>query len=404
MNQPISVAPAAPPFPQARSCPHRAPAEYLRQSEGGPLSRVKLFDGREVWFVTGYALARQLLADPRLSSDRTRPGYPIVAPRFRASVARRLVLIGMDPPAHNEHRRLLNPYFSLRSVREMSPMVERAVAHYLDRLMSLPQPVDLVSAFAIPVPSMVMAEVLGLDPADLDFFQDASRRLLHATTEEDSQQAGGELSDYLDELITLRRGETGPGLLGLLAPEVEHGSLSQVELMQIALVLLIAGHDTTASTIALSVITLLEHPDQLAAFRRDPELLPSAVEELVRVLAVTDLAGARVAVADIDVEGRTIRAGEGVLVSATVANRDPAVHGDAEELQLDRRSRNHISFGYGIHQCLGQNLARLELQVALSALFERLPGLRLAEPADGLPYREPGTGTVQGVNQLPVRW
>ncbi|MCO1582764.1 cytochrome P450 [Crossiella sp. SN42] len=249
-----------------------------------------------------------------------------------------------------------------------------------------------------------MSEVLGLDERDLDFFQDASRRLLHATTEQDSQQAGGELSGYLDRLVTLRRKESGPGLVGLLAPEVERGELTQVEAVQIALVLLIAGHDTTASTIALSVITLLQHPEKLAAFRADPDLLPGAVEELVRLLAVTDLAGARVAVADIEIEGRTIRAGEGVLISATVANRDETVHENPDEIRLDRNSRNHIGFGYGIHQCLGQNLARIELQVALSRLFQRLPGLRLAEPAESLSYRAPGTGTVQGVNHLPVRW
>ncbi|MFG1648028.1 cytochrome P450 [Amycolatopsis sp. NPDC049252] len=391
------------PFPQPRECPYQAPPGYLALAERGPLSRVTLFDGREVWLVTGYAAARSLLADRRLSADRTRDGYPLVAPRFRAGVARQLVLIGMDPPVHDDHRRLLNPYFSLRSVRAMRPMVERIVDRYLDHVESLPQPVDLVSAFTTPVPSQVMSEVLGLAEEDLDFFQDASRRLLHATTQEDSQAAGGELIGYLDRLVTLRRTEPGPGLMGELAPAVVAGELTQHELVQIALVLLVAGHDTTASTLAMSVVTLLDHPEQIAALG-DEERLPAVAEELLRVLAVTDLAGVRVALEDIEIEGTTVRAGEGVLISATLGNRDASVHDDPHAIRFDRAGRNHLTFGYGIHQCLGQNLARLEVQVALSKLFARLPGLKLAEPAENLPYRAPGTGTVQGVNRLPIFW
>ncbi|MFD8026713.1 cytochrome P450 [Streptomyces lavendulae] len=395
----------APPFPQPRVCPYQPPPEYERLGERGPLSRVTLFDGRVVWLVTGYPEARQLLADRRISADRQRPDYPAVAPRFQAEVAKRLVLIGMDPPAHDEHRQLLNPYFSRKRVEELRPVVQGIVDQYVDRMLEKGPPADLVRDFALPVPSRVISEILGLPAEDLDFFQEASRCLLQATTREESQKAGGELVGYLDRLATLRRTEPGPGLIGLLArDEVGAGRLSHADLVQMALVILVAGHETSASTIALGTITLLDHPELLARMRADPAGVPAAVEEILRCVAVTDLAGVRVATEDIPVAGEVIRAGEGVLLSATMANRDPRVHEDPTAFDTGRTGRRHLSFGYGIHQCLGQSLARMELEVAFATLFTRIPTLRLAVPADRLPTRPPGSGTVQGVNEMPVTW
>ncbi|WP_371675370.1 cytochrome P450 [Streptomyces sp. NBC_01276] len=395
----------APPFPQPRVCPYQPPPEYERLSGQGPLSRVTLFDGRVVWLVTGYPEARQLLADRRISADRQRPDYPAVAPRFQAEVAKRLVLIGMDPPAHDEHRQLLNPYFSRKRVEELRPVVQGIVDHYVDRMLETGPPADLVRDFALPVPSRVISEILGLPAEDLEFFQEASRCLLQATTREESQKAGGELVGYLDRLAALRRTEPGPGLIGLLArEEVEAGRLSHADLVQMALVILVAGHETSASTIALGTITLLDHPELLARMRTDPAGVPAAVEEILRCVAVTDLAGVRVATEDVPVAGEVIRAGEGVLLSATMANRDPRVHEEPAVFDTGRTGRRHLSFGYGIHQCLGQSLARMELEVAFATLFERIPTLRLAVPADRLPTRPPGSGTVQGVNEMPVTW
>ncbi|MGW3074584.1 MULTISPECIES: cytochrome P450 [unclassified Kitasatospora] len=396
---------AAPPFPQQRACPYQPPPAYEQLGAQGPLSRVTLFDGRVVWFVTGYPEARQLLADPRISADRQRPDYPAVAPRFQAEVAKRLVLIGMDPPAHDEHRRLLNPDFSRKRVESLRPVVQDIVDHHVDRMLRTGPPADLVRDFALPVPSRVISEVLGLPHEDLEFFQDASRRLLQATTGEESQEAGRELIGYLDALATRRRTEPGPGLIGRLArEEVATGRLSHADLVQIALVILVAGHETTASTIALGAITLLDHPEQLARMQADPDTVPAVVEEILRCVAVTDLAGVRVATADIPVAGQVIRAGEGVLLSATMANRDSRVHRDPQAFDTGRTGRRQLSFGYGIHQCLGQSLARLELEIAFSTLFTRIPTLRLAVPADRLPTRPPGSGTVQGVNEMPVTW
>ncbi|MGA4859466.1 cytochrome P450 [Streptomyces koyangensis] len=392
-------------FPQPRACPHQAPPGYAALRDQGALSEVALYDGRAVWLVTGYPEARALLTDPRLSADRTRPGFPVLAPRFRASVARKLPLIAQDPPVHDTHRRLLNPDFSLKHMRAMRPEVQEVVDGFIDRMLAKGPPSDLVEDFAIPVPSLVISRLLGVPYEDHAFFQDATGRLMRATEEGPSQAAGGELAAYLDRLITRLRAERGTGLLGRLAAEdVENGTLSHEELVQIALVLLVAGHETTASMIALGTVALLESPEQLAQLRADPESLPGTVEELLRVLAVTDLAGSRVATEEIEIAGRTIRAGDGVLFSATVANRDPEVHADPDRFDPHRTGRSHLSFGYGIHQCLGQNLARLELELAFRTLFTRIPTLRLAVPAAELPLRGIGTGTIQSADHLPVTW
>ncbi|WP_151772616.1 cytochrome P450 [Streptomyces abyssomicinicus] len=404
--------PTAPPgspsllaFPQPRTCPHQPPPGYDALRGQGPLAKVALYDGRDVWLVTGYAEARALLSDPRLSSDRTRPGFPVLAPRFRASVARKLPLIAQDPPVHDVHRRLLNPEFSLKHVRAMRPQVQEIVDRFIDRMLEKGPPSDLVADFAVPVTSLVVSRLLGVPVEDQSFFQDATSRLMRATEAGPSQQAGGELAAYLDRLVTRLRTEPGDGVLGRLASqEVEEGRLPHDELVQIALVLLVAGHETTASMIALGTIALLEHPERLAELRADPDVLPGVVEELLRLLAVTDLAGSRVAVEDIAIAGHTIRAGDGVLVSGTLANRDPDVHADPDVFDPKRAGRSHLTFGYGIHQCLGQNLARLELELAFRSLFTRIPTLRLTVPAAELPVRGTDTGTIQSADHLPVTW
>ncbi|MBW4717867.1 cytochrome P450 [Saccharothrix obliqua] len=404
MGETTAARTAPPEFPQSRTCPFQPPKGYAPLREGGPLSRVSLWDGRVVWLITGYTEGRDLLADRRLSADRTRPDYPIIAPRFAADVTRRLVLIGMDPPAHDVHRRLLNPAFSLRQARELAPRIQRTVDDAVDEVLRLGPPVDLVEHLALPVPSEVVSELLGVPYADHGFFQDATRRLMQARDEASSQTAGRDLVDYLERLVAVKRRRPDNGLITRLIESLEVNSLSHEELVQIALVILVAGHETTASMIALGVITLLEHPDQLRALTADAASVRMGVEELLRYLAVTDLAGTRVATEDIEIGGEVIHAGDGVLVSSTLGNRDGSVHADPDVLDVGRGDRRHLTFGYGIHQCLGQNLARVELEIVFETLFRRIPGLRLAVPMAELPTRPPGVGTIQGVTALPVMW
>ncbi len=392
----------APPYPQKRTCPYEPPPGYREIGERGPVLKVTLFDGREAWMVTGYRESREILTHPNLSSQRTHPGFPIVAPRFRSQIARSLALIAMDPPVHDIYRRYLNPHFSLKTVRGMRPQLEGIVSGYIDAIIDHGPPADLVPMLAVPLPSLVICRHLGVPYEDHDFFQDASGKVMLGT-EEESATAAQDLVDYIDRLVAAQIKEPSDGLLGTLVRErVIPGDVGHDELVSIALVLLIAAHETTSSSLALSIITLLEHPDQLARVREDPARLPGAIEELLRYIATTDLVATRVAKGDIEIAGHLIREGEGVLVSGTLANRDDEVHSRADEFDVLREDTHHLTFGFGIHQCLGQNLARLELEIALHQLLTRIPGLRLAVPVDELPIL--GAGTVQRVLRLPVEW
>ncbi|MFF5250247.1 cytochrome P450 [Streptosporangium sp. NPDC000095] len=392
----------APPYPQKRTCPYEPPPGYREIGERGPVLKVTLFDGREAWMVTGYRESREILTHPNLSSQRTHPGFPIVAPRFRSQIARTLALIAMDPPVHDIYRRYLNPHFSLKTVRGMRPQLEEIVSGYIDEIIDHGPPADLVPLLAVPLPSLVICRHLGVPYTDHDFFQDASGKVMLGT-EQESATAAQDLVDYIDRLVAAQIKEPTDGLLGTLVRErVIPGDVGHDELVSIALVLLIAAHETTSSSLALGVITLLEHPDQLALVLQDPSRLPGAIEELLRYIATTDLVATRVAKGDIEIAGHLIREGEGVLVSGTLANRDEQVHRRAHEFDVLREDTHHLTFGFGIHQCLGQNLARLELEVALHQLLTRIPGIRLAVPVDELPIL--GAGTVQRVLQLPVEW
>ncbi|MEO3814010.1 cytochrome P450 [Sphaerisporangium sp. B11E5] len=392
----------APPYPQKRTCPYQPPAGYQEIGERGPVLKVSLFDGREAWMVTGYKEAREILTDPNLSSNRTHPGFPIIAPRLRSQIARTLALLAMDPPVHDVYRRYLNSHFSLKSVRRMRPEIEEIVSGYVDKIVEHGPPADLVPMLAVPFPSLVICRHLGVPYEDHDFFQDASGKVMLGD-EQEATAAAQDLMDYIDRLVALQIKEPTDGLLGTLVHErVATGEIGHDELVSIALVLLIAAHETTSSSLALGVITLLEHPEQLARLREDMSRLPDAIEELLRYVATTDLVATRVAKGDIEIAGHLIREGEGVLVSGTLANRDARAHERPDEFDVLREGNHHLTFGFGIHQCLGQNLARIELEIALRELLTRLPGMRLAMPVEDLPIL--GAGTVQRVLRLPVEW
>ncbi|MBB5928493.1 cytochrome P450 [Streptomyces echinatus] len=391
-------------FPQDRTCPYHPPTGYEPLRDGRPLSRVTLYDGREVWLVTAQTTARALLSDPRLSTDRRHSGFPVPTPRFEAGRDRRIALLGMDDPEHHRQRRMLIPSFTVKRAAALRPWIQRIVDGLLDAMTEQGPPADLVSAFALPVPSMVICGLLGVPYADHEFFEEQSRRLLRGPTAADAQEARDRLEEYLDGLIEAKAKEAGPGD-GILDDLVHHrlrdGELERADLVSLALILLVAGHETTANMISLGTYTLLQHPGRLAELRADPALLPAVVEELLRMLSIAE-GLQRVALADIEIAGATIRAGEGVLFATSVINRDTAVYDGPDGVDFHRPDRHHVAFGFGIHQCLGQNLARAELEIALGALFTRLPGLRLAAPAEDIPFK-PGD-TIQGMLELPVTW
>jgi cytochrome P450 len=392
----------APSFPERRTCPYHPPESYKEISSRGPLNQVTLWNGRRVWLVTGYAEGRKLLSDPRLSADRQQEQYPTMAPHLQAQAARKLVLVGEDPPLHDKHRRLLNPEFSLKRARAMQEGIQALVDELIDNILAIGPGADLVTEYALPIPSRVMSQLVGVPYEDHDFFQSATAGVMQARDAAQSQQAGTELARYLAQLVDLNLERPGDGVIGRLVEYVHSGEVTRDELAQLAMVLMIAGLETTSSMIPLGVITLLEHPEQLEALTSGAVPVPTAVEELLRFLAVTDFAAVRWVTDDIEIAGHTIRAKDGIVVSSTMVNRDPGVHEDPHTFDIARGNRQHLTFGYGIHQCLGQNLARLQLQIAYETLFRRIPGLRLGISSDEIRMRT--TGTMQGVERLPVVW
>ncbi|MBC9724858.1 cytochrome P450 [Streptomyces sp. TRM68367] len=389
-------------FPQNRTCPYHPPAAYDPLRAARPLARVTLFDGREAWFVTGHGVARALLADQRLTSDRTHPDFPAPTERFAQIRDRRAALLGVDDPEHRTQRRMVAADFTLRRAAALRPRIQQIVDERLDAMIAQGPPADLVTAFALPVPSTVICVLLGVPYDDHDFFEEQSRRLLRGPAAYDVQDARDRLEAYIDDLIGRKEKDRGTGLLDdLVHLQLRSGEVDREYLINLAIILLVAGHETTANMISLGTYTLLQHPERLAELRSAPDLLPAAIEELMRLLSIAD-GMLRMAVEDIEIAGTTIRAGDGVIFSTSVINRDETVYPDPDSLDWHRPARHHVAFGFGIHQCLGQNLARAELEIALRTLFARLPGLRLAAPADEIPFK-PGD-TIQGMLELPVAW
>jgi cytochrome P450 len=406
---------------RAPGCPFDpAPAMRARQEEG-PLTRVRLWDGSTPWLVTGHAAHRALLSDQRVSVDHSRPGMPRTTQgsaetmteeetaRLMAVLADSSVpglsFILKDDPEHARLRRMVTGHFAIRRIEVMRPAVRRIVDDTLDRVLAGPNPVDLVEAFALPVPSLVICELLGVPYSEHEFFQRNSRVIISrvsSTVERVAAQV--RLGDYLDGLIGERIANPGEDLLSTLAHRVKAGELPRQEAVSMSVLMLFAGHETTANMISLGTLALLRHPDQLAALRDtdDPALVASAVEELLRYLTITHGGLLRVAVEDIELAGHTIRAGDGVLVVNETANRDPSVFADPDRLDIHRDARQQVSFGYGPHACVGQPLARMELQVAYPALLRRIPTLRLATDLADVPFKH--DGFVYGVHELSVTW
>jgi pentalenic acid synthase len=400
MTKPLTTEPIA--FPQDRTCPYHPPTAYDPLREARPLTRITLFDGRGVWVVTGHSAARALLSDPRLSSDRTRPAFPATTERFAAARARRVALLGVDDPEHRTQRRVLVPSFTLKRVAALRPRIQETVDRLLDRMEDQGPPAELVNAFALPVPSMVICALLGVPYTDHDFFEEQSRRLLRGPAAADTEAARAQLDAYFGSLIDRKRKDPGDGLLDeLIQDQLREGAMDRQDLVSLATILLVAGHETTANMISLGTFTLLRHPEQLAELRADPTLMAAAVEELLRFLSIAD-GLLRVATEDIEVAGKTIRADDGVVFATSVINRDAHTFTEPDALDWHRPARHHVAFGFGIHQCLGQNLARAEMEIALLSLFDRFPGLRLAAPADAIAFK-PGD-TIQGMLELPVTW
>ncbi|MEU9040741.1 MULTISPECIES: cytochrome P450 [unclassified Kitasatospora] len=387
--------------PAARGvCPFDPSPAYRKAQQEEPISRVSLWDGAPSWLVTRHEDVKAVLGDARFSSDATRSGFPFISAGARQLSSGQPTFIRMDGQEHARLRRMLTGEFVIKKVEALRPEIQRIADDLLDRMTAGRTRADLVREFALPLPSLVICLLLGVPYQDHDFFQECSRILLRRdSSAEEVGAAQQRLADYLVKLAEAKRTEPDGSILSRL---VERGDLDTEEIGAMGRLLLVAGHETTANMAALSVLALLQNPDQLAHVRAHPESVAGAVEELLRYLTIVHSGLTRVATEDVTVGGVRIGAGEGVICMINTANRDAREFPDGDALDLSRDARLHLAFGFGVHQCLGQPLARLELQIALNTVLRRLPRLRLAVPFEDVRFR--GEMLIYGVQELPVGW
>lgn len=389
-------------YPVTRTCPFDPPPETTRLRVEEPVARTRVAaTGGEAWLLTRWEDVRTMLTDPRVSSDFTHPNYPRILPVKPNPGMRPFVF--MDPPDHTRVRRGLNRDFLVKRIMALRPRIQEIVDELIDTMLAGPKPVDFVSAFALPVPSQMMCLLLGVPYADHDFFESNSNALFNLAKPEDANVARNNLIGYLDKLVTDKEREPTDDMLGhLVESHIRTDQMTHGELLSVALSMLLAGHETTTGMISLGTLVLLSNPDQLAEIREDPALLDNAIEELLRYLSINQTGVRRIAKDDIEIGGRQIRAGDALIGQLASANRDETVFDDPDRFDIHRDTRNQLAFGTGVHQCIGQNLARIELQVVFSTLFERIPTLRIAVPFDELSFRY--EMAVYGMHEMPVTW
>jgi cytochrome P450 len=392
------------PMPRAAGCPFDPAPELRRLQAEAPVTQARWWDGSHPWLVTRYEDQRALAGDPRVSSDSANPGFPPPVSGFEEIQKQGRTLIRMDDPEHARQRRMLTAWFSVKRAEAMRPAVQGIVDGLIDAMLDGPRPVDLVEALALAVPSLVICELLGVPYDDREFFQESAREFLQRSDGARAAAAQGRVSGYMDRLIGKKLADPDADLMSDVARQVKAGELSRGDAARMGMLLLLAGHETTANMIALGTLALLQHPDQLAILRQagDRAVVDGTVEELLRYLTIPHNGRPRVALEDIEIGGQVIRAGDGILLPIEIANRDETVFPDPDRLDILRDARHHMAFLFGPHQCLGQNLARVELQVVYGTLFKRIPALRLAAGLDQIPFKH--DAGVYGVYELPVTW
>lgn len=395
-----------PVFPMPRQCPFLPPQEYRDfQQRPGP-TQVQMWDGQDAWLMTRYDDVRAVLGDNRFSGDPHVTGFPSLSPARNAVLDLEPAFIRMDPPEHGRFRRMLTKEFMIKRVSALRPRIESIFNHLLDELLKKGPPANLVEDLFLPLTSEVIAGLLDVPSKDHGFFQEQSRlKVLLDVDPEIPKAASDRILTYLDNLIT-ERAKDADGredlLSRLIIEQVRPGHLTHRELVIMAELLLMAGHETTANQMALGVHSFLTNPDQRELLRNDPSLLRNAVEEMLRFHTIVHYNAFRVALEDVEVAGQMIRKGEGVVALISGANHDATAFENPEKFDITRKADHHVAFSYGIHQCLGQPLARVELQVVFATLFQRIPTLRFAVPQEQIKGK--GDHFVQGLETLPVTW
>ncbi len=395
------------PMGRAAGCPFAPPPEVMELSAARPLSRVRIWDGSTPWLITGYDEVRALFSDSRVSVDDRRPGFPHWNAGMLSTVHKRpRSVFTSDAEEHTRFRRMLSKPFTFKRVEGLRLAIQQITDEHIDAMLAGPRPADIVTALALPVPSLVISQLLGVPYEDAEMFQHhANIGLARYATGEDTVKGAMNLNKYLAQLVEAKMENPAEDAVSDLAERVKAGELSVKEAAQLGTGLLIAGHETTANMIGLGVLALLQHPEQAAVLRDtdDPKVVANAVEELLRYLSIIQNGQRRVAAEDIEIAGEVIRAGEGIIIDLAPANWDTKAFAEPERLYLHRSGAGqHVAFGYGRHQCVGQQLARAELQIVFHTLLRRIPSLELAASIEDIPFKH--DRLAYGVYELPVTW
>lgn len=384
------------PFTTPRSLDNEPEAQELLASQG-PVVLAKM-GPIDIWLALSYAACKQVLTDPRFSrEDATRPGGPVTVP----SGANPLVLSSMEGRKHSRTRKLVASAFSPRRITLLEPRVRAIVDDLLDAMES---PADLVEGLCAPLPTMVICELLGAPYSDApDIRRWTGRLMTSVLTPEELKQAENDMQGYLADLVEEKRVRPDDALItALVAAHDEGGHLTSAELLANLQMLLAAGHDTTVNQLGNSLLTLLRHPAEMRRLIDDPALIGTAVDELLRFSRLMAATLPRVTTEAVELDGVPLAAGAAVLPIISSANRDPSVFPDPDRLDLGRDDGAPVALGHGPHYCLGAQLAKLELRVAITSVLKRFPGLRLAVDESELTYRM--ETHVRALHALPVRW
>ncbi|MGP9017738.1 cytochrome P450 family protein [Streptomyces sp. BR1] len=375
---------------------------YAELRERGPVHRIRMPEGSDAWLVVGYEAGRAALADPRLSKE-WRNASPDLGVQ---QVASGTTMLSSDAPAHTRLRKLVTREFTPRRVEQMAPRVQEMTDALLDTMLKEPGRADLVEALSFPLPITVIGDLLGVPSLDQDSFREWSNASVSATALADRLAAARSMSEYLTALLADKRENPGGDLMSALihAADEDGDRLSGPELLGMAWLLLVAGHETTVNLISNGVLALLSNPEQLAALRADFDgLIEGAIEEMLRYDGPVETPTYRFTTEPVDIGGTVVPGGgELVLVAMADANRDPARYPEPSRFDIRRDARGHVAFGHGIHYCLGAPLARLEARIAIRSLLERCPDLALDIHPAAVTWRS--GMLVRGPESLPVRW
>ncbi len=399
------VPPDALSFPFQRTCPFDPPPQYAAARAQGPVCAITLWNGKRAWLVTRHAEIRAvLLDDKRFSGQMAHPNFPAVTEARVAADRNERAFVGMDNPAHDQFRRLFQREFSARHMLALKPAIAAIAERLIDEFQALPQPTDLVPVLAVKFPSLVMSALFGSPYEDHAFIiRCAAARHGLTQSPHEAESKARELVAYVRRLIDLKEAAPADDMVSrVITDSILPGKLSREDFAEIGAMILRAGHDTTTNMIGMGTLLLLRNWEQWRRLAADPALIDSAVEELLRYVSPVQFSPRRVALEDVEIGGVTIPKGEGLFMLLGSANRDERQFDHPNALDIGRDASEHIAFGHGIHACLGQMLARFELQIMLAAMVKRLPNLKLAVPLEQVRFKH--DMQIYGVHNLLVTW